>query len=364
MHLLPGTTEFSIVAKGSYDAEAKPAMSLSEFDGWFVLEICRYNNGVHSSLGCTPVANWEALAAEMSSDIPFEMEAFRESLLPSEKRQVRRDGIHLFDIRYWSDALAGRVARKDGKVVVRYDPRDISTIWVELDGGRCVEPRYRNLEIPPVSLREYREAMKMARTLGKTGSNELVLAELIRQQRQIEGESRVLTKAERRSRERRSASKGPAPEDPRSRGCDWSTPVIRPARCSRWSDGKVRAGETGEDGRIAFIQSDIWIDFPRAERVLERLQSLIDAPRQTRMPGLLVHGASGIGKTMIARNLSRRYAPEYDLAPGIPHTPVLLLQAPPAPDERRFYLHILAAVGAPATTLGVRAQSVAPSKSE
>ncbi len=79
-------------------------------------------------------------------------------------------------------------------MVVRYDPREISAIWVELDGGRCVEARYRNLEIPPVSLWEYREAMRMARTLGKTGSNELVLAELIRQQRQIEGESRILTK--------------------------------------------------------------------------------------------------------------------------------------------------------------------------
>lgn len=117
----------------------------------------------------------------------------------------------------------------------------------------------------------------------------------------------------------------------------------------------MRAGGTGQDGRIALIQSDIWIGFPRAERVLDRLQSLIDAPRQTRMPGLLVHGASGIGKTMIARNLSRRYAPEYDPAAGITHTPLLLLQAPPAPDERRFYLHILAAVGAPATTLGARA---------
>ncbi len=236
VHLLPGTTESSIAAKGSYDAEAKAAMSLSEFDSWFVLEICRYNNSVHSSLGCTPVAKWEALAAEMSSDIPFDMEAFRVSFLPSEKRQVRRDGIHLFDIRYWSDALAGRAARKDGKVVVRYDPRDISAIWVELDGGRCVEARYRNLEIPPVSLWEYREAMRMARTLGKTGSNELVLAELIRQQRQIEGESRILTKAERRSRERRSAPKGPTPTDSSSEGLrpvdtgDTSRPLFKVER--------------------------------------------------------------------------------------------------------------------------------------
>ena len=52
---------------------------------------------------------------------------------------------------------------------------------------------------------------------------------------------------------------------------------------------------------------------------------------------------------MIARNLSRKYAPEYDPASGITRTPLLLLQAPPAPDERRFYLHILAAVGAPSS---------------
>ena len=84
-------------------------------------------------------------------DIPFEMEAFRVSFLPSELRKVRRDGIHLFQIRYWSDALAGHIGRGDGKVVVRYDPRDISMIWVELDDGRYVEARYRNLEIPPVS---------------------------------------------------------------------------------------------------------------------------------------------------------------------------------------------------------------------
>ena len=74
----------------------------------------------------------------MAGDIPFDMEAFRVSFLPSELRQVRRDGIHLFDLRYWSDALAGHVGRKDGKVVVRYDPRNLSVIWVELDGGEGV----------------------------------------------------------------------------------------------------------------------------------------------------------------------------------------------------------------------------------
>lgn len=83
--------------------------------------------------------------------------------------------------------------------------------------------------------------------------------------------------------------------------------------------------EAKEDGRIALIRSDIWIGFPRAEQVLDRLQCLIEMPRQTRMPGLPVHGAPGIGKTMIARDLSRRYAPEYDPPSGITRTPLLLL---------------------------------------
>ncbi|WP_149789486.1 Mu transposase C-terminal domain-containing protein [Lutimaribacter pacificus] len=208
VHLLPGTTQSSVAAKGDYDAEGMATMTLSEFDRWFALEICRYNNRIHSSLGCTPVAKWEALSEEMMGDIPFEMEAFRVSFLPSELRKVRRDGIHLFQIRYWSDALAGHIGRGDGKVVVRYDPRDISMIWVELDDSRYVEARYRNLEIPPVSLWEYRETMRKARALGKSGSNELVLAELIRQQRQVEAESRGLTKAERRSRERKGTLEG------------------------------------------------------------------------------------------------------------------------------------------------------------
>ena len=118
VHLLPGTTQSSVAAKGGYDAEANAAMTLREFDLWFALEICRYNNSIHSSLNRTPVARWEALAGEMSGDIPFDMEAFQVSFLPSEQRQVRRDGIHLSRLALLVDALAGYVGRRGGKVVV------------------------------------------------------------------------------------------------------------------------------------------------------------------------------------------------------------------------------------------------------
>lgn len=87
-----------------------------------------------------------------------------------------------------------------------------------------------------MSLWEYRETMQKARAMGKVGANELVLAKLIRQQRQIEGESRVLTKAERRSRERNSALKGSAADDRASEGLrpidtgDTSRPMFKVER--------------------------------------------------------------------------------------------------------------------------------------
>lgn len=52
VHLLPGITQSSVAAKGGYDAEANAGMTLREFDLWFALEICRYNNSMHSSLNC------------------------------------------------------------------------------------------------------------------------------------------------------------------------------------------------------------------------------------------------------------------------------------------------------------------------
>ena len=50
---------------------------------------------------------------------------------------------------------------------------------------------------------------------------------------------------------------------------------------------------------------------------------------------------------MIAKRMVSQYPTSYDAGLGVTKTPILLLQAPPAPDERRFYQHILASIGAP-----------------
>lgn len=99
--------------------------------------------------------------------------------------------------------------------------------------------------------------------------------------------------------------------------------------------------------RIDQIRGDNWIAFDRASIVLNRLTSLMEMPQQSRMPGLMVYGSSGIGKTMIAKRMVSRFPSRYDAQLGVTKTPILLVQAPPAPDERRFYQHILSQIGAP-----------------
>ena len=79
--------------------------------------------------------------------------------------------------------------------------------------------------------------------------------------------------------------------------------------------------------RIDRIRSDHWIAFDRATIVLNRLASLMEMPQQSRMPGLMVYGSSGIGKTMIAKRMASKYPTQYNADLGITKTPILLVQA-------------------------------------
>ena len=88
-------------------------------------------------------------------------------------------------IRYWSDALSRDVGR-GGELEIKYDPRDLSRIFVRQPDGHFVEARYRNLAYPPVSWWEWKHAKKRLRDQGKRELNEETIFASIAQQRQIE----------------------------------------------------------------------------------------------------------------------------------------------------------------------------------
>jgi len=99
--------------------------------------------------------------------------------------------------------------------------------------------------------------------------------------------------------------------------------------------------------RILRIRADRWINYPRAEQALAKLEALLAFPQRARMPNLLIVGASGMGKTMIVEKFARDHPSHFDKATGRMHMPVIVVQMVAGPDEARFYKRLLAAIGAP-----------------
>ena len=108
------------------------------------------------------------------------------SFLPDDERTLRRDGIHFCNIRYWSDALAADLGRTKGKLLIKYDPRDLSRIFVRRPSGRFVEARYRNLGWPAITMGEQKAAIRQLKLRGRGEIDEAMIFKTTLRQREIE----------------------------------------------------------------------------------------------------------------------------------------------------------------------------------
>ena len=82
--------------------------------------------------------------------------------------------------------------------------------------------------------------------------------------------------------------------------------------------------ELDDDHRIAHLAEDHWIDYPRARQALQELERLLGCPERTRMPGLLLHGESNIGKSMVIQKFLRAHpAREFNPDTGLLQVDVL-----------------------------------------
>jgi hypothetical protein len=97
--------------------------------------------------------------------------------------------------------------------------------------------------------------------------------------------------------------------------------------------------------RIHWLRQERWIQYPRAERILDRLMDLVDYPPRDRMPCLVIYGATGMGKTRIIQKFLRDNRTHFDKKLGRTRLPVVSIQMPPSPLERDLYEELLAAMG-------------------
>jgi len=105
--------------------------------------------------------------------------------------------------------------------------------------------------------------------------------------------------------------------------------------------------DRSDSDRIVAIREERWITYPRARWSLEMLDELLERPRTTRMPSIAVYADSGMGKTMLMERFRRAHPATYNREQRRLISPVLALQMASHATERRFYGHLLQAIGVP-----------------
>jgi putative transposase len=193
VHLLPGTTFSSVDQKGAYESEKHALLTLPELERWLALQIAGvYHLSVHSALRKTPMAAWQAGIVKTKTPFatPADETDFFLNFLPAVPRQVRRDGIRLYDIRCWDNVLSPWAGRLKQPLLVKYDPRNLSRVYVRDLEGRHWPIPYADLRQPPVALWELEGARKQLRQqVSGTPFEQAIFASIL-EQREIVKNSR------------------------------------------------------------------------------------------------------------------------------------------------------------------------------
>ena len=177
MRLIPGNTFNEILGKRSPFPAQDARLTLQDLELWFTNEITAYHHERHRTLGSAPLAAWEAAWRTPHGVVvpahPADPHTLFTDLLPHALRAVQPVGIDWHCLRYRSDALAPYVD-PDAKRVVRFDPRDLSSIWLDLPEGGHLQVPWLNLAWPRLSLWEWNEIRARDGRRGKGADPELV----------------------------------------------------------------------------------------------------------------------------------------------------------------------------------------------
>ncbi|NMJ87772.1 MAG: AAA family ATPase [Thaumarchaeota archaeon] len=102
-----------------------------------------------------------------------------------------------------------------------------------------------------------------------------------------------------------------------------------------------------DEERIQVTKKFKWIGYSEANNILKKLNDLIRHPIKHRMPNILLIGESNNGKTALLNKFLEINGSTVNETTGELNIPVIMIQAPPEPDEKRFYESILNNLFAP-----------------
>ena len=241
IHLIPGTTFSNVAAKGGYDSADRAVMTLKELERWLALEILGvYHKSVHSALHQPPEQAWRQRITTRPAPIrhPQDPGRFLLDFLPAEERLIRRDGIRIFNLHYWDNVLSPLAGRSQQRFVVKYDPRDLSRVYLRDEKGDYWTIPYRDLGAPPITLWEHRNALQKLRADGLKSVDQKLIFQTITEQRELIAAARLRTRSARLAHARSTAaeSKSPAAEPPSEpQNASSATDTLPPFAVDDWS---------------------------------------------------------------------------------------------------------------------------------
>lgn len=182
--LLPGNTYSDLLKRRPAQAEAKATLTLIDLQRFLLQEIARYHHQTHRSLGMSPRRAWERGWSENKGQhqpsVPRNRQKFLLDFLPVRRRVVGREGIELFGgLKYASPELAEHVSLHT-KRVVRFDPRDISRVYLECANAAHLMVPWRDRFLSPMSLWEWQALRERHRRVTERGDRERTNTELQR----------------------------------------------------------------------------------------------------------------------------------------------------------------------------------------
>jgi putative transposase len=182
------------------------------------------------------LAAWQQGIAKRRNPVrhPASESEFFLDFLPAVPRQIQRDGIHFYNIRYWDNTLSPWAGRLKQPLLVKYDPRNLSRVYVRDPNGRHWPVPYASLGQPPISLWELEEARKQLRKQGKhTQAEQAIFTNILEQRRIVR--AAVSTSRRRRQQEKTPAdSATPLETNPQNTSANDASLEIKPYPVEIW----------------------------------------------------------------------------------------------------------------------------------
>jgi len=172
----PGSSGRSVADRDEYPAERRACLSFADLERCVALAVIDHNLQDNPKTLKVPFVEWRRDSTNLP-DFCDDPKRVLLSFLPGAERQLSPQGISMFALHYYSPWLGIFVPERDrlGKLEVRYDPRDISHVYVRDPETRLFRPvQRRDGQLTPLSLWEHQAERERRRAINQRSSVEKV----------------------------------------------------------------------------------------------------------------------------------------------------------------------------------------------